>query len=466
LKIYEKATEYLFFFPLKLVKRIMTLRDAAVEVVKKLRSQGFEAYFAGGCVRDHILKLQPKDYDVATSALPDQVENIFPKTVNVGKAFGVIRARLSNHEIEIATFRCEGKYLDGRRPSEVRFTSAKEDAQRRDFTINGLFYDPIKKTVLDYVHGQKDVRSGLIRCIGNPEHRFKEDHLRILRCVRFAAQLGFKIEPKTWRAVRKMTPKIRGVSAERIRDELNKLLTAPFALQGLKLLDRSGLLAKLLPEIVIMKGVNQPRQFHPEGDVFVHTLKVFSMLRQPSMQLAWAALLHDVGKPPTFEKSRVRGKLRIRFPEHARVGAEMTDVILNRLKFSSADKNAIVSMVENHMTFKDVKQMRLSTLKRLMARPTFAEELKLHRADCLGCHGNVTNVRFLQRKQKEFSKQQVSPPKLISGQDLIAMGLDPGPLFGRILKAIEEAQLEGTLHTKEEALKHVKELMATVLKNE
>jgi poly(A) polymerase len=440
----------------------MSVKKSAIQIVRALRSRGDEAYFAGGCVRDMLLKREPKDFDVATSALPDQVEDLFRNTVNVGKAFGVIRVRLNQDEIEVATFRSEGKYLDGRHPSEVHFTTAKEDAQRRDFTINGLFYDPIKRTVLDYVEGRADLRKKRIRCIGKAEERFKEDRLRILRCVRFAAQLGFEIDPKTWSAVKRMASTIHSVSAERIRDELNKLLTAPFAGEGLRLLNRSGLLKEILPEMEDMKGVKQPKEFHPEGDVFVHTLKVFGKLRNPTIHLAWAALLHDVGKPPTFERSKVRGKMRIRFPEHARIGARMAEGILERLRFSTADKEAIVAMVENHMTFKDVKQMRLSTLKRLLARPTFSEELELHRADCLGCHGKLGNVHFLRRTQKEISKEQIAPPKLITGRDLISIGLSPGPLFGQILKSVEDAQLEGMLNTKEEALAYAKKVLSEI----
>ncbi len=430
-------------------------RTAAVTVIRTLHRFGHEAYFAGGCVRDQLIGRKPKDYDVATSARPDEVERYFRRTISVGKAFGVIRVREGECEVEVATFRNDGTYLDGRRPSSIQFTSACEDAQRRDFTINGLFEDPILRKIVDYVGGRIDLNQRIIRAIGNPEKRFQEDHLRLLRAVRFTSQLGFRIDPATWKAIKKMAPKIRSISSERVRDELTKLLTAPHAAQGLRFLQRSSLMKYLLPDIEAMRGVAQPRAFHPEGDVFIHTLKVISHLHAPSPRLAWAALLHDVGKPITFEKSKARGRIRIRFPEHARVGAELADRILQQFRFSNSDREAIVQMVANHMTFKDVKAMRPATLKRLLARPTFDEELALHRADCLGCHGLLTNIHFLKRKQKEFSKEEIRPPRLISGKDLISLGLLPGPAFGNILAAVEEAQLEGDVKSRQQALDFV-----------
>ncbi len=429
-----------------------TSKNAAIEIVRTLRRHRHEALFAGGCVRDMLLGRRPSDFDVATSARPREVERLFDRTVAVGKAFGVIRVRLHGHEVEVATFRAEGAYLDGRRPSSVKFTTSREDAERRDFTINGLFYDPIRREVLDFTGGRRDLRRRVLRAIGDPSARFREDHLRLLRCVRFAAQLDFKIETRTWRAVVKMAPRIRGVSAERVRDELSKLLTAPHAAKGLRLLQRSGLMRVLLPEIEVMRGVAQPRQHHPEGDVFVHTLRVVGNLRKPDTALAWSALLHDVAKPPTFEKALVRGRVRIRFPEHARLGAEMAEKILRRLRFSNAEREAVVAMVANHMTFKDVKAMRLSTLKRLLARPTFESELKLHHADCSACHGKLGNVTFLKRRQREMPVAEIRPPRLISGRDLIEIGLKPGPEFGRILADVEEAQLEGKVTTRAQAL--------------
>lgn len=438
-----------------------TLRSVALEVVRALRAAGHEAFFAGGCVRDTLLGRTPKDFDVAASAHPEDVERLFQRTVTVGKAFGVVRVRMHDHEIEVATFRAEGPYHDGRRPSSVRFTTAREDAERRDFTVNALFYDPVRRKVLDFVNGRADLRRGLLRAVGDPAKRFEEDRLRLLRCIRFAAQLGFRIETGTWRAITRMSgdPCLReAVSAERVRDELSKLLQAPHAAAGLRLLNRSGLMKWALPEIEAMCGVAQPRAFHPEGDVFVHTLKVIANLRRPGLRLVWAALLHDVGKPPTFEKSCVRGCRRIRFPEHARVGVAMAEDILKRLRFSTADREAIVAMVANHMTFKDVKAMRLATVKRLLARPTFDDELLLHRADCLASHGGLSNVRFLKRRQRELSAEEIRPPRLIGGRDLIAAGLDPGPLFGEILAAVEEAQLEGRIRTRVQAFQLAREM--------
>ena len=444
---------------------MISTRTAASRIIRVLRAHGHEAFLAGGCVRDLLLKRVPQDYDVATSAPPHQVERLFDQTVAVGKAFGVIRVRMEGREIEVATFRTEGPYRDGRHPSSVRFATAREDAARRDFTINGLFYDPVRRRVLDFVGGRPDLRRRTLRAIGDPAKRFCEDHLRLLRCVRFAAQLGFRIEPQTWKTLVALAPKIRAVSAERVRDELTKLLIALHAAAGARLLSRSGLMRWLLPEIEGMRGVAQPRAFHPEGDVFIHTLRVLGHLRHPSLRLAWAALLHDVGKPPTFEKTRAKGRIRIRFPRHTRVGTEVSERILRRLRFSNADREAITQIVANHMTFKDVKSMRPATLKRLFARPTFEEELALHRADCLASHGKLGNVAFLRRRRRELSEEEIRPARLITGKDLIVMGLKPGPLFGKILAAVEEAQLEGRLKTRQQALDFVKRMILPRLFN-
>lgn len=430
--------------------------QAALRVVRTLRTNGHQALWAGGCVRDRLLGLRPKDYDVATSARPEEVEGLFQRTILVGRAFGVVRVRLGEREVEVATFRVEGRYRDGRHPSSVRFATAEEDARRRDFTINGLFFDPLRRQLSDFVGGRADLRRSRIRAIGDPRKRFAEDHLRLLRGIRFAAQLDFTVESSTWKALVAMAPRIRSVSAERARDELSKLLLARHAAKGLRLLRRSGLLRWLLPEVQAMEGVSQPRAFHPEGDVLVHTVRLFRHLRKPTFRLVWAALLHDVGKPSTFERKRRGG--RIGFPEHTRRGGVIADRILRRLRFSTADREAVVGMVVNHMTFKDVPRMRLSTLKRLLARPTFEEELELHRADCLASHGKLTNVRFLRRKQRELSVEEIRPPRLLTGHDLIGLGLKPGPLFGRILKAVEEAQLEGRVRTRGEALRLAQEM--------
>lgn len=425
---------------------------AALTLVRTLRQQGHEAFLAGGCVRDRLLGRKPKDFDIATSAHPHEVERCFPRTISVGKAFGVIRVRQQEHEIEVATFRSDGDYGDGRRPDSVGFTTAREDAQRRDFTINGIFYDPLNHRVFDFVGGLADLKRKLLRAIGDPAARFHEDHLRMLRAIRFVAQLGFRIESSTWKALCRKSSKIRMISPERIRDELTKLLTAPHGAEGLRLLQRSGLMRQLLPEIEALRGVPQPRAFHPEGDVFLHTLKVMRSLRHPGPHLAWAALLHDIGKPQTFEKSRIRGRFRIRFPNHAKIGAERADSLLRRFMFSNASRETIVAMVANHMTFKDVKAMRLATLKRLLARPTFDEELELHRADCLGSHGSLVNHRFLLRKRRKLSETEIRPTRLVNGNDLIAFGLKPGPNFGRILAMVEDAQLEGRVTNRKQAL--------------
>ncbi|MCC7518953.1 MAG: CCA tRNA nucleotidyltransferase [Verrucomicrobiae bacterium] len=427
-------------------------RQAAARVAARLRAAGHEAFFAGGCVRDALRRRRPKDYDVATSARPSEVERLFKRTVGVGKAFGVMRVREGGVETEVATFRVDGPYRDGRRPSAVRFCGAEEDAKRRDFTVNGLFYDPARRRVADYVGGRSDLARRVLRAIGDPRARFQEDHLRMLRAVRFAAELGFRIEAATWRAVRAMAPRIRRVSSERIRDELTKLLVSPRPGHGIKLLAKSGLLRRILPEVDRMRGVPQPRAFHPEGDVFVHTTVALDQLpKKPSAALAWATLLHDVGKPPTFERSPRRGR-RIRFPGHAGVGAKMADRILRRLRFSNAEREAIAEIVGNHMTFKDVPRMRLATIKRLLARSTFEDELAMHRADCLASHGSVSNVRILRGWQRKLKREEIRPPRLVTGADLIALGWKPGPIFGRILAEIEDAQLAGEIATREQAL--------------
>ncbi|NUN93405.1 MAG: CCA tRNA nucleotidyltransferase [Verrucomicrobiae bacterium] len=438
---------------------LASARRTAEQIAARLRAAGHEALLAGGCVRDALLRRRPKDYDVATSATPPEVERLFPRTVAVGKAFGVVRVREEGFEIEVATFRVDGPYLDGRRPSTVRFCGAEEDARRRDFTINGLFFDPARRRIVDYVGGRRDLARRLIRAIGDPRARFREDHLRMLRAVRFAAELGFRVESETWRALEAMAPRIRRVSAERLREEMTKLLLSPRPGFGLKLLAKSGLLRQVLPEVNAMRGVSQPRAFHPEGDVLTHTAAALDRLpRRPSAALAWGTLLHDVGKPPTFEKSTRKGKRRIRFPEHARVGAEMAEGILRRLRFSNADREAVVALVANHMTFKDVPRMRLSTVKRLLARPSIEEELALHRADCLASHGSLANVGLLRRWQRRIAAAEIRPPRWVTGHDLLACGLAPGPRVGRILAEIEEAQLEGKLKTREEALRLARRL--------
>jgi poly(A) polymerase len=434
------------------VKKSPSQYRQAVSIVRRLRKAGYLAYLVGGCVRDLLLRRKPKDFDIATDATPEAVARLFPKTIPVGVQFGVQLVVLSGHPFEVATFRTDLAYRDSRHPEGVVFSGPKEDALRRDFTVNGLFYDPLTQQVIDYVGGKQDLDRKLIRAIGDPKKRFEEDRLRMLRAVRLAAQLDFSIEPETFEAIRLGAKEIERVSAERIRDELVKLFTGPSPGRGLILLDASGLLEVILPEVARMKGVPQPPEFHPEGDVFTHTKLLLDLLPHASIVLAFAALLHDVGKPPTFRIAD-----RIRFDGHDRVGREIAQKICRRLRFSKAETDAIAELVGDHMRFKDVRQMRVSTLKRFLAKPTFPEELKLHRADCLASHGDLTNWRFLLRKLKEFSHEQLKPKPLINGHDLLALGYPEGPRIGTILRAVEEAQLEGKLRSKSEALAWVSE---------
>lgn len=428
-------------------------RELAEGIVRRLREAGHAAMFAGGCVRDMLRGVEPRDYDIATSARPAQISRLFSKTKAVGAQFGVMLVLVYGRKFEVATFRVEGEYRDGRRPDRVEFSDAEHDARRRDFTINGLFFDPIENRVLDFVGGKSDLEQKIIRTIGVPEERFAEDKLRLLRCVRFASTLGFEIEPQTFRALRRMAGEIRSVSAERVREELTRLLTGPNAGRGLTLLDQSGLLRVILPEVAAMKGVEQPPQFHPEGDVFTHTRLVLEHLREPTPTLAFAALLHDVGKPPTFQ----RAADRIRFHEHDRVGAEMTDRILRRLRFPNVEREAIIACVANHMRFKDAPKMRKATLKRLLARPTFAVELEMHRADCLASHRKLDNYELLLRVQGELTKEQLRPKPLLNGHDLLRMGYKEGPGIGRVLKRLEELQLAEEIHTRVEALRFARQ---------
>ncbi len=421
--------------------------DLATQIVKRLRETGHEAYFTGGSVRDMVMGQPPKDIDVATSARPQEVQQLFPKTIPIGIQFGVVIVVLEKVSFEVATFRSEGPYSDGRRPDHVFFSDAKTDASRRDFTINGLFYDPASNKILDFVGGKRDIADRLIRTIGEPAARFEEDRLRLLRAVRFASNLNFEIEEQTFKVLKEMAPKIRGVSQERIRDELVKLFTRPHAGKGLELLSESGLLKEILPEVEAMKGVAQPKEFHPEGDVFVHTKLMLDQLEGPSIVLAFGCLLHDVGKPPTFEVTD-----RIRFNLHAKVGAQMADEILTRLRFPNNQREEICTLVQNHMRFMDVQKMREGKLKMMLQVPTFLEELEMHRIDCLACHGNLDNWHFLKQRLSEYSEEELKPKPLVSGDDLLSLGMKAGPSLGRCLEELWELQLEGTLKTKEEAL--------------
>jgi len=426
------------------------MKTSAIKIIQKLRLSGHEALLAGGCVRDLLLGREPKDFDVATSATPDEVVALFPGALTVGAHFGVVVVRQDHEQIEVATFRTDGSYKDGRHPESVTFATAEQDAQRRDFTVNGLFRDPIKDRVIDYVGGAVDLEKRVLRAIGDAHQRFDEDKLRLLRAVRFATTLGFEIEEKTWQALCEHAPAIQSVSAERIRDELIKIFLHPNRLRGFDLLMDSGLMAQVLPEILVLKGVEQPPQWHPEGDVFIHTRLMLSLLpEQVSLPLVLSVLLHDIAKPATFAVDETG---RIRFNGHDKLGAEMTGDILRRLKFPNDVIEPTQVTVEHHMVFKDVKKMKKSTLKRMMARPTWADELALHRVDCLGSNGLLDNYEFMQAKAEEFSQQPLIPQPLLNGRDLIALGWQPGKHLGAVLTEVQNAQLEGLISTREEAL--------------
>jgi poly(A) polymerase len=429
------------------------MEKVALEVTARLRHSGHIAYFAGGCVRDMVRGLIPKDYDIVTDARPEAVQSLFPHTFAVGAHFGVIIVLENGFQFEVATFRSDDAYIDGRHPSAVHFSSPEEDAQRRDFTVNGLFYDPVAEKVIDFVGGRADIDAKLVRAIGEPGQRFAEDRLRMLRAVRFATVLDYQIDQKTWDALATNAESINQISAERIRDELVRTFLSPNRVRGWDLLDSSGLMRAILPELEAMKGVLQPEQFHPEGDVFVHTRLMLQLLPQEvPVPLVLAVLFHDVGKPVTATVDQTG---RIRFNEHDRIGAQMTEAIMRRLRFSGAEIEATVEMVRQHMVFKDVPNMRVARLKRFMARPTFDDELELHRVDCESSHRMLDNYDFLLRKRQEFANEPIIPPPLVRGDDLIALGLKPGPTFGEILEAVETRQLEGTLRTREEALEWV-----------
>ncbi len=442
---------------------LQVLRDSkpyhvAAAIVRKLRQHGYVAYFAGGCVRDALLSIPPKDIDIATSANPEQVQDLFQRTVPVGIQFGVVRVLIDEMDFEVATFRSDGVYLDGRRPADVRFSTPKEDAIRRDFTINGMFYDPDNDHLIDYVNGREDLSRKLLRAIGQASKRFAEDRLRMLRAVRFAATLSFEIEAETWSAIKREAREIAIVSPERIRDELLKIMVNPHRLRGFDLLDKSGLLAVILPEVEALKGCEQPEQFHPEGDVFVHTRLMLGLLApEASAQQVLAVLLHDIGKPPTRSFDQV--DQRIRFNGHDRVGAEMAEKVMTRLRFPRQEIDLVVEAVRNHMIFKDVRQMRPAKLRRFMARPHFAIELELHRIDCAGSHGDLDNYQFLVGKALEFSQEPLIPARLVRGDDLISMGLSPGPRIGELLEAVQTAQLEGEVKTRTEAIELLKSLL-------
>jgi poly(A) polymerase len=436
----------------------MIRHPQAESIVRQLVQAGHVAVYAGGCVRDALLERTYPDVDIATSATPDQVQALFPRASDPqGKAFGVIRLRIDEHVFEIATFRVDGPYLDGRRPSSVTFTTAEEDARRRDFTVNGMFFDPLKNEVLDYVQGRTDLTAKTIRAIGDPVARFTEDRLRLFRALRFAVQLGFEIEPSTWKALVSLAPDSKVISPERVRDELVKVFISPNPARGLDLMYDSGLLAVWIPELLEMRGCAQSPEHHPEGDVWVHTRLLLTHLKNPSPVLAFSALLHDVGKPRT---SKTEPNGRIRFFGHEGVGARMAEEILRRLRFSNDDIGAITACIANHMAFKDAPHMRVSTLKRMLARPTFSEELELHRIDCSSSHGQLDIHAFLQNKLSEFSQEEIKPKPLVTGHDLQELGAKPGPAMGKILHQLMDEQLEGKIADRAGALTRAKELLS------
>ena len=436
------------------------MKSAAVQVIRTLRDHNFQAYLVGGCVRDILLQRAPLDWDVATDAAPDDVMRIFPETYAVGAQFGVVLVPYEDAgtkgTIEVATFRSDGTYTDGRHPDQVSFTkSAEEDVKRRDFTINGLLLDPLDgDKVLDYVGGRDDINAGIIRTIGEAARRFEEDKLRMLRAVRFAARFGYEIEAKTMSAMRELAPKVHMVSRERVRDELTKMLTEGKARRAFELLDETKLLHEVLPEIENEKGVEQPPQFHPEGDVWIHTLMLLEGLRAGgSPTLAWGALLHDVGKPPTFR----RAPDRIRFDNHADIGTKMAEAICQRLRMSNDDTEQITAIVSQHMKFPELPKMRESTLKRFLRQPKFEEHLEMHRLDCLSSHRDLTLYEFAKEKLATTPPEQIRPEPLVTGHDLIAAGYPAGPRFKNILSEVEDAQLEGGVTSKEEAMEFVRQ---------
>lgn len=450
------------------------LSEGARTIVLRLREAGFQAFYAGGCVRDMILGREPKDFDVVTDARPETVLQLFSRAVAVGKAFGVVRVGVNPggparepgpgpadaYYYDVATFRTDGVYSDGRHPQTVSFADEKSDAARRDFTINAMFFDPVEKKIHDYSSGMADLEKKIIRTVGDPDRRFQEDYLRMLRAVRFAAILNFEIEPRTADAIRRQAAFIGRVSAERIQQELTKIFLESLKPgDALELLSSLGMLREIVPEVEAMRGQEQPPQFHPEGDVWTHTVIMLNAMSMPSLQpatrrawLAYSVLLHDVGKPPTA----VRAADRIRFNSHAACGAEMAAAILQRLRLPSADIKAISYIIGNHMRFMEVRRMRKSTLRRMITAETFPEELELHRLDCAASHGDMLNYDFLNDFRREFKAEPVLPPPLVSGDDIIAMGVSRGPLIGRLKKAAHDAQLDNRFDGREAALEWLK----------
>ena len=434
------------------------LLDFAREVVVELRKAGHKAFCVGGCARDTLLGIEPKEYDITTSATPQEVSEIFPHTVPIGVSFGVILVITGKYQFEVATFRKDQSYTDGRHPDKVIYSSEEqEDVRRRDFTINGMLYDPIEEEVIDYVDGIRDIKSKIVQTIGDPYERFNEDKLRMMRAIRFSSRYNFELNLDTFQAIEKLAVDITQVSSERIRDEITKIITQSNPGHGLNMLSVSGLLKYILPDVEIMNGVEQPPEFHPEGDVFIHTCLVLDKLHKNqggvvSPELAIGALLHDVGKPPTFSVSD-----RIRFNGHDKLGADMSKKICRELKFSNKQIEVIYALIRDHLKFKDVFNMKKSTLKRFIGMPHFEEHMALHLADCQASHGLTAAYDFVMQKYNDFEEEEIKPAPLISGRELIEMGYKPGPLFSDILNFVEEAQLEGEITNTQEAIEAVLE---------
>ncbi|HBH86692.1 MAG TPA: phosphohydrolase [Syntrophaceae bacterium] len=431
---------------------IKASRDTAISVVRRLQKAGHEAYFVGGCVRDLLRGVEPEDYDIVTSAKPDEVHRLFPHTVPVGIRFGVVIVVEEGHNYEVATFRTEHDYEDGRRPSYVEFTTAEDDVRRRDFTVNALLMDPLTGSIIDYVGGKQDIEKCLIRTIGSAEERFGEDHLRMLRAVRFAANLGYEIDPEAFEAIKVNVSAISRISVERIRDELTKLLTHGGARRGMEILAETGLLAEILPEVDVLRGVEQPPQFHPEGDVWEHILRMLDLMSlckglENDQRLAWGIIMHDIGKACT----RTENGTGIHFYGHVREGEKIAEKLMRRLRFSRTDMETILALIHCHMLFIHVQEMRPNRLKRFLRMPDFELHLELHRLDCLGSHAFLDNYEFCTSKLAEVNADELHPPRLLNGNDLIDMGFSPGPLFSEILRAVEDAQLDGEITTSDEA---------------
>ena len=429
----------------------------AREIIHRLRESGHEAYFVGGCVRDFILNQTSSDYDIVTSARPEEVMKLFPRTVAIGAKFGVVAVITDNHSFEVATFRSDDVYEDGRHPSRIHYSTAREDVFRRDFTINGLLMDPDTGDIIDYVNGRFDIDNKIVRTIGNPGKRFREDYLRLLRAVRFAANLHFDLEPATQDAVKREASNIRHISVERIREELNKILTRGGARRGFELMMQTDILQNILPEICRLKGVEQPPRFHPEGDVWQHTLKMLELLpadgeREKNICLAWGTLLHDVGKALT----RSEDEKGVHFYGHVQQGEIIADTIMQRLKFSRMQRETVVNLIRQHMVFMNVRKMRPGRLKRFLRMPDFDLHLELHRLDCLASHGMLDNYEFCREQLQILALDDLHPPRLLTGNDLIAMGFTPGKIIKDILLAVEEEQLEGRIQSAEQAKNYVR----------